>query len=177
MSTIEKKWMGQETTCPDQPTTAESNSLTLDSFWGLFLITGAASLSALSIFLFSFLNRNWHVLTTRDPNLSFHQRLIAIFRRFDERDISHHTFIKRTRPNGSLDMVTIHAENSPPVDASVPTISSNPNGRDSVFLTEAEDVEQHFQTFNCEPVARRRWNLLSRAWRFRNRYAHLHEYN
>ncbi|RWR75359.1 glutamate receptor 2.8-like protein [Cinnamomum micranthum f. kanehirae] len=148
MKNIEKTWIGPPaSTCSDQPTTAQSNSLTLGSFWGLFLITGAASLSALSIFLFSFLKTNRHVLTTRDPNLSFHQRLISIFRRFDERDFSHHIFIRRARPNGSLEMTTKHAENSPPVDASVPTISSNPNSRDSVFLSEAEDVEQHFPDF------------------------------
>ncbi|KAJ8634678.1 hypothetical protein MRB53_008945 [Persea americana] len=177
MKTIEKAWIGTATTCSDEPTTAQSSSLTLGSFWGLFLITAAASVTALSIFFFPFLSRNWHVLITPDPNRSFHQRLIALIRRFDERDISHHTFIRRARPNGSLEIVNKHAENSPPVDASVPTISSNPNGGDSVFLTEAEDVGQNFQTFNCEPVARRRWNLLSRAWRFRTRYAHLHEYN
>ncbi|RWR75363.1 glutamate receptor 2.3-like protein [Cinnamomum micranthum f. kanehirae] len=50
---------GLGTTCSNEPD--PSNSLTLDSFWGLFLITGAVSILAFSIFLFLFLSRNGHV--------------------------------------------------------------------------------------------------------------------
>ncbi|KAJ8634708.1 hypothetical protein MRB53_008975 [Persea americana] len=174
------QWMGQQTTNGDLLTTAESNSLTLDSFWGLFLITGATSVLALFIYLLSFLYTQRHVLFTHNPNIPFHQRLIAIIRHFDERDYSHHTFCRRARePSGSVELAGRHHGDSPPTNASVEQepASSNLNRRDLVILTEAEDDRRHFQTFNCSPLARGRWNLLYKAWRFRTRYAHLHEEN
>ncbi|KAJ8634703.1 hypothetical protein MRB53_008970 [Persea americana] len=171
------QWMGQQTTCGEQPTTAESNSLTLDSFWVLFLITGATSCLALFNYMLSFLYAHRHVLFNHDSNIPFRKRLIAIIRRLDERDLSHHSFIRRARiSSGSMELVRGHHGNSPPTDGSVeqePT-SSNPNRRDWVVVTEVEDDTQHFHTLNHASLARRRWNMLYRAWRFRNRYAHLH---
>nr|DAD27621.1 TPA_asm: hypothetical protein HUJ06_029089 [Nelumbo nucifera] len=46
METIERKWFQYQTKCQDQSTEVSSNSasLSLRSFWGLFLITGLASI-------------------------------------------------------------------------------------------------------------------------------------
>ncbi|RWR75382.1 glutamate receptor 2.8-like protein [Cinnamomum micranthum f. kanehirae] len=155
MDINQAQWVGQQTTCGDKPTTAESNSLTLDSFWGLFLITGATSCLALFNYLLSFLYAHRHVLFTRNSDIPFHKRLIAIIRHLDERDLSHHSFIRRARvSSGSLELVSRHRGNSPPTDASVeqePT-SSNPTRRDWVVVTEVEDDTQHFQTINCAPL-------------------------
>ncbi|RWR75368.1 glutamate receptor 2.7-like protein [Cinnamomum micranthum f. kanehirae] len=137
MSEIEKKWMGPETTCPDQPTTAESNSLTLDSFWGLFLVTGTTSVLAFLINLFTFLYKYRHVLITCDSSISFQQRLITIVRHFNERDLSHHTF-RRSKSNEGLEMGNRHAGNSP-VAASAEPSSPRPNREASVMKTETED--------------------------------------
>lgn len=51
MAEIENAWFGQDTNCPDMSTSVSSNSLRLNSFWGLFLIVGASSSFALIIFL------------------------------------------------------------------------------------------------------------------------------
>ncbi|PPD87174.1 hypothetical protein GOBAR_DD15879 [Gossypium barbadense] len=49
MQKIHNKWFNNAT-CPDFDPTVSSNSLGLESFWGLFLIAGVASISALIIF-------------------------------------------------------------------------------------------------------------------------------
>uniref|UniRef100_A0A2N9EYJ8 Glutamate receptor n=1 Tax=Fagus sylvatica TaxID=28930 RepID=A0A2N9EYJ8_FAGSY len=55
MKEIEKAWLGDRTRCPNSNTQASSGSLTLDCFWGLFLIAGIASLLALMISVSMFL--------------------------------------------------------------------------------------------------------------------------
>lgn len=47
---IENEWLGQQTSCPEQTTVVSSQSLGLNSFWGLFLIVGIASFTALIIY-------------------------------------------------------------------------------------------------------------------------------
>ncbi|XP_027061185.2 glutamate receptor 2.8 [Coffea arabica] len=47
---IENEWLGQQTSCPEQTTLVSSHSLGLNSFWGLFLIVGIASFTALIIY-------------------------------------------------------------------------------------------------------------------------------
>ncbi|XP_010558879.1 PREDICTED: glutamate receptor 2.7-like [Tarenaya hassleriana] len=51
MRQIENKWFKKQSNCPDPNTSLSSNRLSLRSFWGLFLIAGAASFLALFIFL------------------------------------------------------------------------------------------------------------------------------
>ncbi|KAF2305812.1 hypothetical protein GH714_008239 [Hevea brasiliensis] len=50
MKEIEQEWFGKQSNCPDPSSSVSSSSLSLQSFWGLFLIAGAASVSALLIF-------------------------------------------------------------------------------------------------------------------------------
>ncbi|GMQ02704.1 hypothetical protein CsSME_00048809 [Camellia sinensis var. sinensis] len=50
MSEIEKKWL-QNNSCPDSSSTVSSSSLSVHSFWGLFLIVGVAASFALIIFM------------------------------------------------------------------------------------------------------------------------------
>nr|XP_027084346.1 glutamate receptor 2.7-like [Coffea arabica] len=50
MSKIEKGWFGEQNVCPDLTTTTSSNRVDVNSFWGLFLIVGAASILALIVF-------------------------------------------------------------------------------------------------------------------------------
>ena len=55
MKEIEKAWFGDQSNCPSSNTQVSFSSLSLDSFWGLFLIAGIASLSALIISFSTFL--------------------------------------------------------------------------------------------------------------------------
>ncbi|CDP17735.1 unnamed protein product [Coffea canephora] len=50
MSKFEKGWFGEQNICPDLTTTTSSNRVDVNSFWGLFLIVGAASMLALVVF-------------------------------------------------------------------------------------------------------------------------------
>ncbi|KAH0659058.1 hypothetical protein KY285_029278 [Solanum tuberosum] len=74
-----KKYSRNDTDCPQNDGTSES--LTLDSFKGLFLIAGVSAGSALLIFFFIFLYQNREILATDD---SIQKRLAAIAKVFDE---------------------------------------------------------------------------------------------
>ncbi|KAJ8634714.1 hypothetical protein MRB53_008981 [Persea americana] len=95
MVAIEQAWFGSQTTCLDQATSITSNSLTLDSFWGLFLIAGAASTLALLVFFARFLYQHKAILL--DSNIPIWERLGIVTRRFDDKDLASHTF-KNIRP-------------------------------------------------------------------------------
>ncbi|KAL6295917.1 hypothetical protein ACE6H2_004059 [Prunus campanulata] len=60
---IEKKWFKEGRNCQDlNSPKVSSNSLGLESFWVLFLISGVASILALIIFIASFIYRHGHIL-------------------------------------------------------------------------------------------------------------------
>ncbi|KAG5225148.1 glutamate receptor [Salix suchowensis] len=94
MKQIEDKWFGKQSSCPDSSTSISSNSLSLRSFWGLFLIAGIASLSALLIFTVNFVYQERRVLSPDDPRASMWRRIQNLFIVFDERDQTAHTFRK-----------------------------------------------------------------------------------
>lgn len=94
MRAIEKEWFN-ETSCLESNTEVSSNSsLGLESFWGLFLIAGIASLLALLIFAMTFLYQHRHVWLHYDPSTSIWRRLGILLRIFDQRDMESHTFKK-----------------------------------------------------------------------------------
>ncbi|XP_020417329.1 glutamate receptor 2.8 isoform X2 [Prunus persica] len=99
---IENKWFSQESKCEDKSTTprVSSNSLGLESFWGLFLIAGMASILALIIFLASFLYKHRHVLKQSDSRASKWRRVRAMFEIFNDKDISSHTFKSSQQRDG-----------------------------------------------------------------------------
>ncbi|KAJ6673853.1 GLUTAMATE RECEPTOR 2.9 [Salix viminalis] len=94
MKQIEDKWFGKQSSCPDSSTSISSNSLSLRSFWGLFLIAGIASLSALLIFTVNFVYQERRVLSPDDPRASMWRRIQNLFIVFDERDQTAHAFRK-----------------------------------------------------------------------------------
>ncbi|CAK9174737.1 unnamed protein product [Ilex paraguariensis] len=92
MEAIEKEWFGQQSTCSDSGPSLTSNSLGLNSFWGLFLISGIASVSALIIFTGMFIREHWHVIKCFDPHTSIWTKIVMLARRFDQKDLKSHTF-------------------------------------------------------------------------------------
>ncbi|KAJ8758650.1 hypothetical protein K2173_000371 [Erythroxylum novogranatense] len=92
MKKIEEKWFGKAASCPDPSTSFSSNSLGVESFWGLFLITGGVSFLALLVFLVVFIYEQWDVLTSPDFR-SLRQRAVALFRNFYNRDLSSHPML------------------------------------------------------------------------------------
>ncbi|XP_057504685.1 glutamate receptor 2.9-like [Actinidia eriantha] len=82
MTGIERKWFGDEADCLEQDgTRVISDSLTLDSFKGLFLVAGISSVSSLVLFVSIFLHENRDILAS---NASIWQKIKALTKNFDE---------------------------------------------------------------------------------------------
>lgn len=94
MEEIEKAWTWIKNTCSDSTPSLSSNSLGLESFWGLFLIAGISSFSALVIYIAIFINEHRNVLRSLDHNTSTWQKLVVLGRQFNQRDVDSHTFKK-----------------------------------------------------------------------------------
>nr|TKS11192.1 glutamate receptor 2.1-like [Populus alba] len=94
MREIENAWFGKQSNCPDSSNSVTSNSLSLKSFWGLFLIAGVASLLALIIFMVMFVYKERKVLRPLNSTISIRRKLSNFFRIFIQRDLKSHTFRK-----------------------------------------------------------------------------------
>ncbi|XP_061966571.1 glutamate receptor 2.8-like [Populus nigra] len=92
MKQIEGAWFGKKSTCPESSSSISSNSLSLKSFWGLFLIAGLAALLALIIFVVMFVYRERNVLRSSDSTASIRSRIENFFRIFIQRDLTSSTF-------------------------------------------------------------------------------------
>ncbi|KAK3437317.1 hypothetical protein EUGRSUZ_C01857 [Eucalyptus grandis] len=101
MMKIENAWFPSETNCLNSTSSIPSNSLGLDSFWGLFLIAGVVAVLALLIYMVMFVKRNWHVISSSSASLR--QKIVALGRRFYERDINSHTFRESRFRDRSMD--------------------------------------------------------------------------
>lgn len=97
MVQIEKKWLGDKNKCAESTNLLSSNSLGLESFWGLFMIVGVAAFSILFVYVAMFLHEHWHVVTDSKPGSTFSSKVIELLRRFDNKDLSSHTFRKNER--------------------------------------------------------------------------------
>ncbi|RVW32091.1 Glutamate receptor 2.7 [Vitis vinifera] len=75
MVQFEKAWFGQTPSCPELTSSVSSNSIGLNSFWGLFLTVGVASSIALIICITTFLYENRDTLVHLDPQLQYGEKL------------------------------------------------------------------------------------------------------
>ncbi|KAL2236872.1 UNVERIFIED_CONTAM: Glutamate receptor 2.7 [Sesamum indicum] len=94
MVEIEKKWFGNNAKCTNSVNLLSSESLGLDSFWGLFMIVGITAVSALMIHVIRFLHDHWHVIVDSSPDSTISSKIKELLQRFDNRDLSAHTFRK-----------------------------------------------------------------------------------
>lgn len=93
MKRLENEWF-KRSTCAGSDTPVASSNLSLDSFWGLFLIAGVASVSALFTFAATFLYQHRHVWLQYDPHTSMWKRMRVLLRIFNQKDMSSHGFRK-----------------------------------------------------------------------------------
>ncbi|XP_059658211.1 glutamate receptor 2.7-like [Cornus florida] len=130
MVEIERKWFGDQSSCPDLNTLISSDSLGLESFWGLFIIAGIASTSALIVHISLFLYEHRHVLSRFEPKTSIWRKITVMVRYFDEKDLSSHTFRKsELRDRNSSHGVDGMNANCPPTPSSFSLHASpHPNG-------------------------------------------------
>ncbi|XP_062092124.1 glutamate receptor 2.7-like isoform X2 [Humulus lupulus] len=115
MNSIEYKWFGSQTSCPDLNTQVSSNSLGLESFWGLFLIVGIASFSSLMIYVAMFFYQHRKILRSfdTDPKVSIWRRICIVMRVFNQKDSSSYTFensLSGFRDKRAQDMVDVDVD-------------------------------------------------------------------
>ncbi|KAK8535182.1 hypothetical protein V6N12_056711 [Hibiscus sabdariffa] len=119
MEQIQNKWFKSDQSCPDVDPIVSSTRLGLDSFWGLFLLAGIASVAALIMFAAMFLYEQRHVLFQFHPETSLWRKVGIMSRIFDQKDLSSHTF-KKTEPTYASSHCSVH-------DVGVDGSSSNTN--------------------------------------------------
>jgi ionotropic glutamate receptor len=91
MKGIQDKWFGDQTSYPDSGTSVLSNTLSMKTFWGLFLIAGIAALSALIIFIVMFVHQEGRVvLGPSDSTTSIWSKIRHLFSIFNQRDFTSH---------------------------------------------------------------------------------------
>ncbi|XP_026447469.1 glutamate receptor 2.7-like [Papaver somniferum] len=82
---FKKGWFKNQKSCADNNDPyGSSNSLTLGSFWILFLITGICSALAVIAFLTIFFYENKQIL--RDPSITTRNKILNLLRKFCEHD-------------------------------------------------------------------------------------------
>ncbi|KAH9604467.1 hypothetical protein KSS87_015697 [Heliosperma pusillum] len=106
MVTLETKWGMQEYNNSDQGNIATSSSLSLDSFWGLFLIVGVATATSLLIFLFHFLYETREIWMNSDDSIRSKSKRLA--KVFENRDMAAHTFRKKDAQGTPQNVDTDH---------------------------------------------------------------------
>ena len=148
MEQIQNKWFKNENVCPDFDPSVSSNSLGLESFWGLFLIAGVASISALIIFAAMFLYEQRHVLFQFHSEPSMWRRIRIMSRIFDQKDPSSHTF-KKSELRDESSTCSVHSidvvgsspnTNCPPSPSS---LSNQTDSSDFVFIVEQDRITGH----------------------------------
>ncbi|KAJ0029854.1 hypothetical protein Pint_12581 [Pistacia integerrima] len=95
MNKIEDAWF-KKNNYLDPSTLVSSHNLGLNSFWGLFLIVGIASILALIIFMAIFVYEHKEILKESNPRSSLWTRIHTLLRIFVSRDLSAHTFKEKT---------------------------------------------------------------------------------
>ncbi|KAJ0090983.1 hypothetical protein Patl1_12654 [Pistacia atlantica] len=95
LNKIEDAWF-KKNSYPDPSTLVSSQSLDLNSLWGLFLIVGTASILALIIFVVTFVYEHREVMKESDPRSSLLTRIRTLLEIFVSRDLSAHTFKETT---------------------------------------------------------------------------------
>ncbi|XP_011623931.1 glutamate receptor 2.7 [Amborella trichopoda] len=89
-------WFGNDSNCQDLSDIPRSKGLSFDSFKGLFIISGTASMSALLIFFITFLSKLFKKERT-SPARGLWQRLISIGRHFYEEENALRRRVQRNR--------------------------------------------------------------------------------
>lgn len=90
MTKIEDSWFQDSSDCSDTSTSLTSNSLGMESFWGLFLIVGVAAALAFIIYLVLFLHEHQNIIT--NSQLSVSQKIQQLMQNFNSKDLRSHTF-------------------------------------------------------------------------------------
>ncbi|XVF48222.1 hypothetical protein PTKIN_Ptkin03bG0172600 [Pterospermum kingtungense] len=150
MQQIQNSWFKNEIACPGLDPSVSSHSLSLESFWGLFLIAGVASISALIIFAAVFLYEQRHALLQSRSETSMWRRVRIMSRIFDQKDLTSHTF-KKSEARDANSSCSVHSvgvvgscpnTNCPP-SPSTSSMSNQTGPSDFVFYVEHGRIIEH----------------------------------
>ncbi|KAL4182076.1 hypothetical protein AMTRI_Chr12g240690 [Amborella trichopoda] len=99
MKGMEMAWLGSRTVQPTSSTDVASNGLSLDCFWGLFLLVSTTSIAALIIFFIQICKEDHNNETgeAKVTHQSIWRRTIAAARHFSEKHPSLHYFRRKER--------------------------------------------------------------------------------
>ncbi|KAK0599476.1 hypothetical protein LWI29_005653 [Acer saccharum] len=135
LSDIENKTLGGKANCEGQGATLSSDGLSVYRFAGLFIITGAASMSSLLIYTVSFIYSQWPLLNNIHPetSTSFWSKIVCLIKNFDNKDLSAHPFNRRES--------RVHHATSPEGIEPSPDIN-NMHNHSRIANEEAENVDR-----------------------------------
>ncbi|CAN6690607.1 unnamed protein product [Malus baccata var. baccata] len=125
MKAIEDKWFKKNESCSNSDTVQSSNTLSLDSFRGLFVVAGVASSLAILIFTAMFLYEHSHILTRADTEASFWTRIHEILRVYYGKDLT--SDISKKSALQDSDHGIAAAESSPSSSCPPRSSSSSPD--------------------------------------------------
>ncbi|CAN6539668.1 unnamed protein product [Malus baccata var. baccata] len=135
---IEEKWFKKNESCSNSNTAESSNTLSLDSFRGLFIVAGVASSLAILIFTAMFLYEHSHILTRADTEASFWTRIHEILRVYYGKDLTSDISRKSTLQDSDHG---IAATESPPNSSCPPRSSSSSPDSAGPHIVHQELVE------------------------------------
>ncbi|KAF9612903.1 hypothetical protein IFM89_004319 [Coptis chinensis] len=92
MKKLDRALFGTQTTCSDPKNNVVSNSVNLNSFRGLFIITGTVSGLALIVFLVIFIYKHKHVWTTAASDNTVWTKIKTMLRQYDQKDLPSYGF-------------------------------------------------------------------------------------
>ncbi|XP_062021430.1 glutamate receptor 2.9-like, partial [Rosa rugosa] len=142
LTKIEEKWLVKTTSCSDSNAgDSSNNTLTVDSFWGLFIIAGVASSLALLIFAAMFFYEHRHTLLNLDPETTFWGRIRAILRIYDQRDPTSHTYNRRGLQDPVHGLSAVE---------SLPDTNSSARASSAHRIDSHIDLEQHVRTEHAD---------------------------
>ncbi|KAL7187165.1 hypothetical protein ACSBR1_037269 [Camellia fascicularis] len=129
MSEIEKTWL-QNNSCPDSSSTVSSSSLSVHSFWGLFLIVGVAASFALIIFM--------AVLAYEHRSFLVHLDLKYLWRKY---------ILKH---EDTVTAIDTHQDQASPSSSPLSIAPSPPTQHSPTRSTVSDDTDEAFTHFEGE---------------------------
>ncbi|KAK3018304.1 hypothetical protein RJ639_002922, partial [Escallonia herrerae] len=139
INTIEGNMSGYIPTCTGPDNTITSNSISLESFAGLFGITGCVTTACILLYLVIYLLKNKDLLRRS----SLWSSLCAMCKHFDQRDVSSYPF---SRKKDSQDLELQDISVSSHFDTS-PALTRSSHSSDAHTEIEGRDVND--QTMHC----------------------------
>ncbi|KAG6585774.1 Glutamate receptor 2.7, partial [Cucurbita argyrosperma subsp. sororia] len=98
---LHKEWFSDQGNSWSSIPKVTSSELSMNNFWGLFLIVGVVAITVLLVYFVIFLYKEKHTLrhtANEGSNLSIGNKIRALLKIYDERDLTSHTFRKGNPP-------------------------------------------------------------------------------